>query len=247
MQPRLLLKRYWRNKKNIFFILLSSLFFLFFLFFFDRIFRVEIIEIIDSNKIALNGIKNLKKRNLVLLSGEKTSTEIINLNPQIKTVQVKKIFPNKLQLLIEAYKPVAYFKVNDGYFLLSDDGRIILKKKEAKDNLPIINYYQQLNYSSFNCGSKLDYKDLLAALHFLKTAIDLDLKINTIDINSLNMIALNLKDKKIFFTTNKDEKFQDYEFQTVIRQLKIDKRSFTILDLRFDKPVIKVTRSESYE
>ncbi|QQG44834.1 MAG: FtsQ-type POTRA domain-containing protein [Candidatus Roizmanbacteria bacterium] len=210
-------------------------------------FKVKNIEISGiTNKFNLVGLQELNGKNILLLSGETIKRDLLMNNPIIKQINVQKKYPDKLILIIETYRPAVYFVVDQGYFILSADGRILSKiKKDYPQNellpggIPKINYYQKLNYSSWKNGDYLRYKDIVSALHFLKTALDLGLEINTIDINGTNMIALQMKGKKIIFTTEKDESVEDYQLNTIIRQFKIEGRDFDVLDLRFDKPMVQ--------
>ena len=68
--------------------------------------------------------------------------------------------------------------------------------------------------------------------------MDLELKINSIDISSLDMLGFNLDGKKLLFTTEKPVETQAYILEKVVGQFKIEGKDFKSLDLRFDKPVI---------
>lgn len=203
----------------------------------DYFFSIKRVEVISSEK-KIKGIDKFQNKNLIFLNDRQVANYLSIANPNIRAVNIEKRYPNTLRMTISHHKSLAAISVDQGYFVLSEDGTIIKKSKE-KPPLPIINYYQKLNYLFFKTGDKVDYKDILATLHFLKRTRDLGLKVITIDINGFNMIALNLNKKQIVFTTEKSIEEQTYKLETIVRQFKIGGRDFKFLDLRFDRPVLK--------
>lgn len=198
----------------------------------------EIQVVTSTNESVIDGIDNLKKKNILLLSIEKSEKLLIRQNPKIKQIEIKKIYPSKLLVTIFVYEPLALLEVDSGYFALGEDGRILYKKKDFDKNLPLIHYYQKFAFTTGVPGEIVSYKDITLALHLLNASRDLALRVDSIDIAGLSMIAFNLANKKILFTTQKDETLQEYELETIIKRFKLVGHDFKNLDLRFDKPVI---------
>ncbi|MCX7881287.1 MAG: hypothetical protein N2482_02105 [Patescibacteria group bacterium] len=196
------------------------------------------IECLDKN-IRKQVVLFFKDKNLLFFSPQKTEKEIIKRYPLIKKVFFQKKLPDKLMLKIELEKPLAVLKTNGGYLFLNEEGKIIIKKKGFDNNYPLINFYQQIDYSSFNLGKKIDFKDVLASLFFLKKIKDLGLKINQVEIKDLNMIVLKLREKEIIISAEKKKEVEVYQLLTILRYFKIEGKEFKVLDLRFDKPIIK--------
>ena len=240
MPPKRLFKQFYLLKKNLvpvifFLVLLTALLFL------NDFFRIKKIEIISENKnLTITGLDSLRNHNLILLDESKTGLEIIEKNSFIKTVKLIKKYPNKISIEIEIDKPVAILKVDQGFLYLSDTGKIIEKRKDNNTEFPVINYYQNFYYYQSQAGEVIDYQEIITTLGFLTTVTGLGLKVDTVDIAGVHMVAFNLKDKKIFFTLEKDPQVQEYQLATIIKQFKIEGREFSSLDLRFDKPVIKL-------
>ena len=86
----------------------------------------------------------------------------------------------------------------------------------------------------------MEYNDIKTTLFFLKKLGELDLGVANVDINGLNMIRLNLKSGVILATTEKDLETQAYQLEKIIKQFRIEGKEFETLDLRFDKPVVKI-------
>jgi len=220
-------------------VLFSIFFFLFLaLFFITKItFSVSVIEISGSKE--LKGLKTLQGQFIFFIFSKKFEKQLYDLNPQIKSVQLVKIYPNKIHIDVKKYNTLAIFEVEAGYFFLSEDGRILEKRKEQKENLPIIHYYQKFYFNEYNSGDKLEYKDILYCLFFVNKLHYLGVKIDSIDINGLDMLIFNSGDKKYIFTTSKEKQLQYGEFKTIIERFKIERTEYASIDLRFEKPIIK--------
>lgn len=218
----------------VIFILTCSL-----LFAVSQIFRVSRIELItEEENIKLLGIENYYERNLLLLSQEEIDKTLKENNPGVKELQVKKIFPNTLKIHAVFDKALSVLQVDRGFFILSPGGKILMKAKQKPNGLSLISYYQKLHYSAYQTGDVIDLKDIMTALYFLKKSTGLGLKDARIDISGFNMIRLQVENKMILFTTEKDMVKQSYELETLIRQFKIEGRDFKTLDFRFDKPIV---------
>lgn len=206
---------------------------------FNNFFQIKEIEVLTpTNETIIDGIENLKKENILLLSIEKSEKLLTLQNAKIKQINIKKIYPSKLLITISIYDPIALLEVNSGYFALGEDGRVLYKKKDADKNLPVIHYYQKFAFTTGAPGEMISYQDVTLSLHLLKISRDIGLHVDSIDITGLSMIAFNLSNKKILFATQKDELIQEYELETIIKRFKLEGRDFKYLDLRFDKPVI---------
>ena len=205
---------------------------------FNTLYKVANVRIISDKPISLIGIEAFYGKNTVFLSMEEIRRSIFDNNPLVKKVQVDKAYPGTLVITIEKNQPFAYLLVDRGYFVLSTDGRILKKVSDIGSLGPVINYYQKLTYSSYQAGDVIDLEDILTALHFTETVEGLGLPVLGIDINGFNMIRLQLVNKMVFFTTEKEIPRQDYQLDTLIRQFKVEGRDFKSLDLRFDKPII---------
>jgi len=194
----------------------------------------------DEKNIKLIGLESLKNLNLIFFDPKTAEIDIVQKNPSIKTVNITKKYPDKIIIDIEKDQPIAVLRADQGFFFLSAEGKIIFKKKDNDTRLPLINYYQNFYYYQYQAGEKIDYDEVLASVDFLKRTDSLGLKVDTVDISGVHMVAFNLGDKKILFSLEKDRRVQDFQLETIIKQFKIEGKEFFSLDLRFDKPVIKL-------
>ncbi|MBI3366681.1 FtsQ-type POTRA domain-containing protein [Candidatus Roizmanbacteria bacterium] len=192
-----------------------------------------------TDSVPIRGISSYAQKNLLLISSKNIEKTLLEENPHIRLVSVKKMFPNSLVITVEGQPFIAAFEMNDGYVYLSEKGKIIEKSKLKREGIPLIRYYQKMNYTSYNANDSIEYADILTALHFLKTMSDLALQTDTVDINGLDMLLFTVGEKKLFFTTEKSKEIQDYELKQIIKQFKIERKEFTSLDLRFEKPIVR--------
>jgi cell division septal protein FtsQ len=204
-------------------------------------YSIKEIEVFTPQPI--NGLHFVEKQNLVLLDLKKVEQILYTRNPDIDKLTLEKIYPHTLRVSsIQKLKPMAYLSAGEGYFLLNEEGKIIAKFREKKTDFPIITYYQKFPFQNYQAGQRLSYKDISYSLIFLKKAQQLGLKINSIDIAGFHMLGLYTEDKAILFTTEKDKNNQLFQFDTIIRQFKIEGKEFKTLDLRFDKPIVTLEK-----
>lgn len=242
MPPRQLLSRFWlRNNPPAGGLLFFILIFLGFFFIIQIFFSISLIEIAGISD--LKGLDILRNKLIFLISTQKTEQKLHFLNPNVKLIKIAKIYPNKIKIDVEKDDAVAILEVFNGYFYLSTEGRIIEKRKDKNSAFPLMRYYQKLQFNEYNTGETLEGKDIKYSLFFTKEFSVDEIKIDTIDINGLDMLILKNGDKAFFFTTAKDKKMQYNELKMIIEKFKKGNVKYKSIDLRFDKPIVKLDRS----
>lgn len=191
-----------------------------------------------NNSTVLRGLSSYYGNDLIFLQTKEVQKSLLNNNPQLKSANAIKKFPDSLLITVSFQPVLGLLEMNDGYAYLSENGKIIQKSRDKNNAFPLIRYYQKMNYSFFSAGDDMKYIDIVFALHFIKKTSELGLKTDTVDINGLDMLLFTIGDKKLYFTTEKDLKTQDYELDQIIKQFKIERKDFKSLDLRFEKPII---------
>lgn len=212
------------------------------LFLANQYFTIKHVELISpGGRIKVNGLENFRQKNILLVSDKEIISTLKQSNPQLKNIRVEKQYPDQLIISVETDSSVAALKVNQGYFLLNQSGKLLSKDRNSSAGLPQINYYQQLNYNAYNLGDQIDLQDIVISLHFAKKMRETGLSVLSIDIGGVDVIRLNLQNKQVIvFSTEKDIELQDFQFEKIIRQFKIEGQGFEALDFRFDKPIIKL-------
>ena len=243
MPQKLSFKLFFRKilyKLRVYALIIIAAFAIFFILLtFNSYFRLRTIHIegdIESDQIT--GLESLKGKNLYFLSTDSVTDVISGNNPNIAVDEVVKEFPNRLIIKLRSMDAIAQLKLNAGFAQLSVEGKIV-KKRKTVSSLPIINFYQQFDYYQINLGNTLDYKEILTALFLLKICQNLDLEVESIDINDLSMIVFNLKEREFIFSAEKDMRKQGIELATLLTQFRVKTQDYKVLDLRFDKPIVK--------
>ncbi len=178
---------------------------------------------------------------MLLLDEDEVVDMLKKSNSYVKSVAVKKNYPDELELHIEYYSPLAILNVKDGFFLLSDDGIILEKSREEfKDKKqPHITYYQNISLSSYQAGQQILFKDIQDSIYFLKKLKSLKIEVNSIDIAGFHMLGLYTSaEEKYYFSSDKEREKQTYQLETSVRYFKVNGKKYKTLDLRFDKPVV---------
>lgn len=196
----------------------------------------------DLPSANLLGIESLKNKNLIFLSPKMEEEKLKTVNPSVKTISITKKFPNSLIVKIDFYSPQALIRSNRGFLALSEDGRILFTTKNSNIflSLPLINYYQLINQEINSVGDWLEFNDIKMSLILLNKLKEFNLAIKKIDIINEDMILFKLKDEQeIAFTSKKSWEKQIFPVPLILKQLKIEGKTFKRIDVRFDKPIIK--------
>lgn len=219
-------------------VLLTGIFLGIFFFVYQN-YQIKNIAVQLDDQQTIIGLSDYKKRLSFLLDEKKIMQDLQRKNPDLIIVFTKINYPDALTVKIKKNPGVALLKNNQGYFTLGSSGIIIRKDKTLTSNLPLINYYQKLDYLSYHPGERIDFADLVFCLSFISAVQNLGLQINSIDIQGTTMLVLNLNNqKKIVVNPEKKVGQLQAELEAIIKQLKIRGTDFSQLDLRFNKPVI---------
>lgn len=237
MQHKLSQKKYLKSKDLLIFLLILIVIFISSIYL-----KIQKIEFkTNSKNYNFLGKEILIEKNILFLDLSETSKNLSDLNPTIKNLDIKKIFPNKISIYYEIDKPIALIKANEGYLYLSSKGKVLQRSKNLKkqNKLPQINYYQNFDYLTNATGSTIDFVDIKYSLSVLTKLKKYKNEVLSIDISRPSMIRFNLRDSIVIFTSEKSIDDQINKLEKIILQFKVEGNNFSLLDLRFDKPVLK--------
>lgn len=232
------LKKYLNNLRRILVLAFLSTFIFLVVYFFHSYFKIKEIKIIDGQENTL-GLNEIYSENIIFFNDKKIEELLNKKNPLIKNIIIQKKYPSTIVLQLSYFKPIAELLVNGGVYGLSDNGKIIYKARQKNAKFTQINFYQKLNYQNNNQGDLISFKEITDGLYFLKSFNDLGLKVNSLDINGINMLLFNLENKKIILSSEKTKELQIFQLGEIVRQFKIEGKQYQEIDLRYDKPVIR--------
>lgn len=189
----------------------------------------------------IKGIDSLQNQFLPLVNAEDLEQNLLENNPSISSISIFKQYPDSLFLNAVELRPVAILYIADGALLLAEDGTV-LEKFRTKDetDVPVITYYQPIYFNQHPIGEVFDQDDILATTYFADQMLQLGLAVTTIDITNENMIVLHTDEFSVLVTSERDIESQYQDFAYAYKQLKREGTAFTDIDIRFDKPIIKL-------
>lgn len=211
------------------------------LYFVDQRFRIKQVNLEPTNRrnAEVRGVQTLRGELIWFIDEEETAKFIKDRNAYLKDVQVFKEYPDTLNFKVSYYSPLAVLHVPDGYFLLGDEAVILEKSRTpVSSSLPTITYYQNIPFSNYQAGQKLNFKDIQDSLFYLQKLAGLKETIISIDITGFHMLGLYTSEEEYIFSSEKEREQQAYQLEATIREFMINGRKIKSLDVRFDKPVV---------
>ena len=179
---------------------------------------------------GMSGDKNLKvESNLTFLLGQNIfflKDDIYNYfdkNNDVKNFNVKKLYPNSLEITITESKPICIILDNGKEIFLGDNGKILKAKQDHSNILKV--------YGSSNIDQ------IFRLLKTLKKSNLNSKNIKSITFFKSNRFDLNLKDKKVIkFPINYNDSIFEYAYKILQDNNFVDAK---IIDLRIDNKIIK--------
>ena len=196
-------------------------------------YNLNISNFFKIKNIVVNGMsndKNLKvESNLNFLLGENIfflKDNIYNYfdkNNDVKNFNIKKLYPNSLQITITESKPICIILDNGKEIFLGDNGKILKAKQDYINLLKV--------YGSSNIDQ------IFRLLKTLKKSSLNSKNIKSITFFKSNRFDLNLNDKKVIkFPINYNDSVLEYAYKILQDNNFVDAK---IIDLRIDNKIIK--------
>ncbi len=232
-------KRRWHIIQSLFFIFILSL--AAFIFLQSSFFKVQ--------EIIVNGNKQFKKEEIVVLSGLqkginmfkanlKLAESKVALHPAVKQVRISRDLPATVIISLTERKAVGLVAGHGSFIVMSEDGYYLSKVNNLGDiNLPIITGIEP---GSAGPGQKIADERLKAALDYLLT-MPLNIRaavseINVSDLNNIRMFTIDKAEVRFGDKERIDEKIRLY--QEVINQKYQDRIQY--IDISYKgNPVIR--------
>lgn len=177
-------------------------------------------------------------KNIISLSPQKTEALIKEELPGIDQVKLEKKLPDKLIVHLVKRKPIAVIEANGEYYQVDYQG-VILAKLDQPTDLPLI-VSGEFSVTVDNRQFKSDL--VLSSLDFLYQLLISNIEARRIEITDSRELTVFLKTgPKVLISLNKNIKEQVDSLQLILERAKIEGKQIELIDLRFDKPIIKYT------
>lgn len=211
----------------------------FYFFAFSDFFRIQAIIITGSQRVSKENLESVIKAeapNIIFFDSGKIRELVLEKFPQIAELEIKKSFPNVLNLALAERKEVGVFCSDEQCFLLDAQG--IIFQTAPKDS-GLLLFYNQTLKGELRPGENVFDKQTLALI------LDIDKKLKNSGILTKEYLLasterLNVKTAEgweIYFNIKKDLAWQLTSLATVLEKgITPEKRGLLkYIDLRFDK------------
>lgn len=221
---------------------------LFYFTFFTDYFQITSFQIYEegtqiTSNLKLNELTTafLDNQNILLFDEQGLSEQILKENPEYKTVKIKKVFPQSVEIDLEKFPVTAnIIDIIDGAdgikiqkkYLVNSNGMIIMENEENPD-LPYIRVStkQALGLNSFPLDQeKLDYIIMLVNLFEEKFGLKIREAVYLKQAREIHLITE--KDFVVWFDLTKDMVLQIDKLKRALPKLDIYKTPLEYIDLR---------------
>lgn len=204
----------------------------------------------EENKyVRESDIKDLLEENVItgtnffLINPDKVE-EVILQNTYVKSVKVEKVFPNKLNIDIEEYKPFIVFQTSDSKCkIFSKEGVLLETNEEVEcDELASLEksiYFTGDENQIVNENGKETFYLSDNIYDLSKILKNFGMSISSVSMES-SVISVYAGSTDIILDTNQDILTEFSRLYLVLEELeKLEKKAVSI-DVRFDRPVIVI-------
>lgn len=186
----------------------------------------------DLNHLIVNQVYG---RSIVFLDTEALKTILLKTFLGAKDISVSKIFPKILKISVSERTPIAILQtVRTGeMYLIDTEGYVLGQVEEGKQELPKIQYGGDVKISNFIDKKLIPiYGELVLALrndNVLASSISF----------SPDFVSLTVGDSvRVLIGNDKDKKKAVDAVAQILRQLSLEGKKVTKIDLRYDKVIV---------
>lgn len=178
---------------------------------FTVFFKVEKVNVtgskIYSKSQIIKASKLTTKDGIFFVSEEDIEKNVRKECPYVDSVELKRDFPNAVQLIVTDAKEYAYYSADEKYYILSSNGYILKQQTDVPENV-----FQIITSGiSGKAGQKAKYKNSTEE-QLVKTLItqlqNNDINIDVIDVTSAFQIHLEVEEKYTVYL-GKNEYLED--------------------------------------
>lgn len=204
-------------------------------------FRIKKVYIISSRQIS-NGLDMLNSQNLLTFNTIHIRQYLLQQNPEVKSIDIKIKFPESLIMILVFRQPVAMVRPNTlKPYYLDSEGVILSTNEDNDQDIPVI----ETNGILSGFGSRIDWrimKALLITKYFAKENLPVDKILIDDKIPTLDIL---LKDGiKAVVPEASDPPTLAASLQIITSRFRIEGKSITAIDFRFEKPVVIFSTGE---
>ena len=177
----------------------------------------------------LSYLHSLRGENLLLLKNRSIQAQISQINSQFKQINVSLGLPQSLRVIITPRIPFALVAVaTDSSQLIVDDTGTIISQTATPSNLPVINLATP--------SSQI----LTSSIKLLHALDENFISYQSVTVSQPNILSVKLTNGlEVIFSSLRDFSLQVNSLQLILEKATIVTSPARIIDVRFNKPVIK--------
>lgn len=154
----------------------------------------------------------------------------------VKSVSAEKVFPNKVRLVIQEYEPMSCLEYKDVCYIFSQEGLILQEMIEYEDCFLENGIKLTTNQNIIAEGRLIFDKELLEIVLVLKKfgweVSNVNFKENVLEIGDGQKVAV--------IEINQEYMTQLSKLYLILEKVNIEGIEYESLDLRFERPVMKL-------
>lgn len=198
---------------------------------FGWIFTVRSV-VVDAPGMAIALDYSKMSYNLFFVPTEALRREIMDQYPLLEDVRFEKKFPSTLVIRLKKRAPVAVLLSSKTWYALDRNGNVV-GIGEKVSGLPVL----RMEAGAFGLGSAVRDVRVSAALRFY-TALGGVIPVSEFTVREDGSIRATYGNTSIFIPQTGDQKAKADTLQIIVEGFRIKGTLPTVIDLRFDKPII---------
>lgn len=160
------------------------------------------VKMTKDDIIKLSGIK--AGENIFYISFYKGKKNILS-NPYIKSVKLKRILPDKIEISVTERKEAVYLQMDNSFYILDDTGVFMKKVNTVPSLLKIQGIENKISFANnsliFNDSR---YKNIIEEFSILNSSNSSKYKFKAVDIGNLANIKLYINNMEIRLGSDED-------------------------------------------
>lgn len=197
-----------------------------------HIFSLHTVEVIGDG-VALSVDQKKLPKTLIFLDTIKLASQLAKAYPVLESIRIMKQYPHTIIITTSLRRPIAYITGLLGIFAVDREGVVLERGSDAVASPRI-----EIPVPDLFVGSKLNDPLLIACVQFLSGVRGI-ITIETVSkADSISFLA-KTSTTDIFVPQDKNIETTVTTLQTLFDGFRIKGTLPTVIDLRFDKPVVK--------
>ncbi|MFW5799454.1 MAG: cell division protein FtsQ/DivIB [Spirochaetota bacterium] len=171
----------------------------------NYIFSLKKVYVSGNDNISFDSILSMSgleyAKPLTWINSEKIRKRLL-INPFIKQVNVKVLYPDAIKILIKERKPFASLKLNNVYYIIDKEAIVLRKKDKLYEKNELLRIkISGIDYDKYDCNQKIHIPELNEMINSITYTNEIYPIIN--DIHYINLIVLPVNKAEVYLKFNK--------------------------------------------